>query len=268
MLVSARSFAEYRAMFALTDRDLTGRVLDCPGGAAGFVAEAGRRGVDAVAVDPEYAGERGLLGVRALREVRHKHADLVRDAARYLWSWYGDPGRYTRMRIGAARSFAADLAARPERYVAGSLPRLPFPDRSFDLVLSSHLLFSYGARLDEDFHLAALLELARVARREVRLFPVVQHTTDLRYAPLERLRGVLAERGVPSRLERVRYAFQPGGDEVLVLCCTDHRASAGAAGAPGRGGDPRAGVVDPVRWRHREGATGPDGEGVTSPRRR
>lgn len=33
MLVSARSFDEYRAMFALTDRDLDQRILDCPGGA-------------------------------------------------------------------------------------------------------------------------------------------------------------------------------------------------------------------------------------------
>ena len=37
-LVSARSAAEYRAMFALTDDDLRGRVLDCPGGGASFTA--------------------------------------------------------------------------------------------------------------------------------------------------------------------------------------------------------------------------------------
>ena len=54
-LVSARSFAEYRALFGLTDGDLRGSVLDCPGGAAGFTATACARGVDARAVDPVYA---------------------------------------------------------------------------------------------------------------------------------------------------------------------------------------------------------------------
>ncbi|RZS41055.1 hypothetical protein EV193_103373 [Herbihabitans rhizosphaerae] len=39
MLVSPRSLAEYRGMFRLTDGDLAGRILDCPGGGAGFTAE-------------------------------------------------------------------------------------------------------------------------------------------------------------------------------------------------------------------------------------
>ncbi|MFJ2187237.1 hypothetical protein ACIOJE_04625 [Kitasatospora sp. NPDC087861] len=252
MLVSARSFDEYRAMFALTDRDLDQRILDCPGGAASFTAEAGRRGVDTVAVDPEYAHHREQLGVLAEREVRHKHADLVREAPNHVWTWFGDPERYTRLRTASARDFTADIAARPDRYVAGSLPHLPFATRSFDLVLSSHLLFSYGARLDEDFHLAALFELARVARREVRLFPVLLHSGTTRYGPLERVRERLAGDGVPSRLERVAYEFQPGGDEMLVLSCAGYRPPV-RTGPPGPG-DPVAGVVDPVRWRHREGA--------------
>jgi hypothetical protein len=41
-LISARSFEEYRAMFAITDAGLTGAVLDCPGGGSSFTA--GQRG--------------------------------------------------------------------------------------------------------------------------------------------------------------------------------------------------------------------------------
>ncbi len=254
-------------MFALTGRDLGRRILDCPGGAAGFVAGAGHRGTDAVAVDPEYADGPERLGGLALREVRYKQAELTRDAPAYDWTWFGGPGRYLRLRTGAARAFVRDAAARPERYVAGSLPRLPFPDRSFDLVLSSHLLFSYGARLDEEFHRRALLGLVRVARWQVRLFPVVPHTGGARYGPLDRLRAELAGLGVPSALERVEYAFLPGASEMLVLSCAGYRApSAGAAASgAGPGADPRAGVVDPVRWRHREdggaGRTGTDRDG-------
>ena len=35
--------------------------------------------------------------------------------------------------------------------MTAALPDLPFPDDAFDLVLSSHLLFTYADRLDADF---------------------------------------------------------------------------------------------------------------------
>ncbi|MFD4397437.1 class I SAM-dependent methyltransferase [Kitasatospora sp. NPDC058478] len=252
MLVSARSFDEYRAMFALTDGDLAPgrRILDCPGGAAAFTAEAGRRGIDAVAVDREYAHHREDLGVLVERETRHKRDQLVREAPEFVWTWYGDPDRLTRQWIANARDFQADIAARPDRYVAGSLPELPFADDSFDLVLSSHLLFSYGNRLDGDFHLAALLELARIARREVRLFPVMVYDTGVRYGELDGLRQHLDALGIPSHVERVDYEFQPGDNELLVLSCADYRPLA-RAGAPGADASV-PGAADPVRWRHRE----------------
>ncbi|MFJ2863190.1 methyltransferase domain-containing protein [Kitasatospora sp. NPDC087314] len=254
MLVSARSFDEYRAMFALADRDLAPgqRILDCPGGAASFTAEAGRRGIDAVAVDREYARHRETLGDLVERETRHKLGRLQQEAPDFVWTWYGDPDRLTRQWIANARDFRADIAARPDRYVAGTLPELPFAEDSFDLVLSSHLLFSYGNRLDEDFHLAALLELARIARREVRLFPVMVYDTGVRYGALDELRRHLDALGIPSRAERVDYEFQPGDNEMLVLSCADYRAPVRTGAAGVGAGAPVTGDADPVRWRHRE----------------
>jgi len=79
--------------------------------------------------------------------------------------------------------------------VAAALPTLPFPDRSFDLVLSSHLLFSYTDRLDVAFHLAALLELARVSRGQVRVFPLVDYNGH----PQPTLLDQLPPRPAPSR---------------------------------------------------------------------
>lgn len=242
MLVSARSFDEYLAMFGLCEADLRSRVLDCPGGAASFVAEAGARGVDAYAADPQYADDPRRLTDMVLREIAHKHADLVAHAARYRWDWFQGPERYTRSRLRAARLFGADIVARPQRYTAAALPCLPFRDRSFDLVLSSHLLFSYGARLGEEFHLSALVELVRVARREVRLYPLVFHTSNRRHPGLGRLRAALDALGVPSRLEHVGYAFQPEADQVLVLDCSHH--------GPLPRDRPGADAHDPVRWRH------------------
>lgn len=97
------------------------------------------------------------------------------------------------------------------------LPRLPFPDGQFDLVLSSHFLFTYADRLDLEFHGAALRELHRVARREVRVFPLLEQGG--RPVPAL-LSGLLATLGIPHRIQRVGYEFQRGGNEMLVLGAT------------------------------------------------
>ena len=81
--------------------------------------------------------------------------------------------------------FLADRGACPQRYLAEALPCLPFPSSHFDLVLSGHLMFSYAPveegglmvsdGLDLDWHHAALIELCRVSRFEVRIYPA--HTS-------------------------------------------------------------------------------------------
>ncbi|MDQ6667036.1 MAG: class I SAM-dependent methyltransferase [Thermoproteota archaeon] len=54
-----------------------------------------------------------------------------------------------------------------KRYVKAALHRLPFDDKSFDLVLSGHFLFTYADKFDFDFHLSSMLELFRVSSKEV-----------------------------------------------------------------------------------------------------
>jgi SAM-dependent methyltransferase len=144
MIMSSRSFLEYRAMFALVERDLDGVVLDCAGGASGFVAEAGAMGVRALAADPLYA-----------------HGAAV-----------------------PAERLPADL-------VAACLPHLPLADGSVDLVLCSHLLFTWADRLDQEWHRTAIMEMSRVSRREVRIFPLVRmgDRADRRQAPLTCSKG-------------------------------------------------------------------------------
>jgi hypothetical protein len=218
-LFSARSFDEYRAMFALTDADLDGSVLDCPGGAASFTAEAGERGAWAFAVDPLYARDPVRLAGQATADAVRGN-EFLRDpvrAARFVWTFFRSPDEHLASRTGAAGRFGTDIAARPDRYVAAALPYLPFPDRTFDLVLSSHLLFTYGERLDPAFHLAALRELCRVVRRAVRVFPLLLHTTGVLYPDLDALRRTLGGHGIDSDLRRVPYELQRGGDHMLVL---------------------------------------------------
>ena len=216
-LISARSFEEYRAMFALTGSDLTGRVLDCPGGASSFTARANQAGAKAIAADPAYARPRDSLAALVMAETQRGSAHTAAGADRYVWDFYGDLAGHARVRRTSAGVFSSDLIAHPARYVPASLPALPFPGGRFDLVLSSHFLFTYADRLDLEFHRAALRELHRVARREVRVFPLLEQGGRPVPALLSQL---LATLGIPHRIQRVSYEFQRGGNEMLVLTAT------------------------------------------------
>jgi SAM-dependent methyltransferase len=215
MLVTSRSPAEYRAMFDLTAADLAaGSTLDCGAGGSSFTADA--RG-QIVAVDPAYALGPVDLAVRLREGLRDGGRIIDAHADRFDWRWYGDPGRRAEMRRAAAEAFLADIRARPGRYLAGALPHLPLASASFDLVLCSHLLFTWSDRLDVDWHRRAIAELVRVGRRQVRIFPLVVQATAAPVPFLDVLRAELDAAGLPSAVRTVPYRFQRGADQVLVI---------------------------------------------------
>jgi SAM-dependent methyltransferase len=216
-LVSSRSFDEYRAMFALTDGDLRGTVLDCPGGGAAFTAAARIHGFRAVAVDPVYALPRAELADRLAAELERGRAWAAANADRYEWEFYGDPAGHAGVRAEAAEVFTDDLLGGLRAYVAAALPALPFPDDAFDLVLSSHLLFTYADRLDAAFHRAALRELARVSRGVVRVYPLVDQAGRPLPELVERLTADLTADGLAVRVGDVGYEFQRGARQLLEL---------------------------------------------------
>jgi ubiquinone/menaquinone biosynthesis C-methylase UbiE len=213
VLVTSRSYAEYEAMFDLSE--LPDSVLDCCAGGASFTAEAAERGVDAVAVDPAYELPAAELVDTVRRSLPAGAAIVDEYSASFVWNWYGDPQHKDELRIEAADRFLQDVSVAPERYVAGSLPDLPFEDRRFDLVLCSHLLFTWAEKYDRDWHLAALRELVRVSRREVRIFPLVNQGAG---EPVEFLPELLeALKPMTSEIRKVPYEFQVGADQMLVL---------------------------------------------------
>lgn len=224
VLVSARSFLEYRAMFALGDSDLVGPVLDCPGGGSSFTAGAVARGAAAFAADPVYARPVDELAAAVVLETRRGTAHTVAGGDRYRWDFFNSPAEHRRIRERSALEFVADVRAHPERYVAATLPNLPFRDRMFQLVLSSHLLFTYADRFDVTFHQQALLELHRVTAGEARVFPLLDQAGRDQRPLVERLRAQLADSGVESEVRTVDYEFQRGGNRMLVV------AGSGSAG--------------------------------------
>ncbi|MGH3587025.1 MAG: hypothetical protein ACRDQ0_11955, partial [Pseudonocardia sp.] len=97
------------------------------------------------------------------------------------------------------------------------LPDLPLASASVDLALCSHLLFTWYDELDVAWHRRAIAELARVARREARIFPVVVQGTGEPVPFLDGLRAELRAAGHPSHVRDVPYRFQRGPNRMLVV---------------------------------------------------
>jgi len=144
-----------------------------------------RVGLYVTLFDPAYAMPRAELVARA-RFDADRIADWQRaNPAVFDWSYLRSPDAMNRSWRGAIEEFAADFAPDSARYAAATLPTLPYPDRHLALAVSGFLLFVYPELLDTGDHLAALLELSRVTRGEVRVYPL-HDTVGAPYAALRR----------------------------------------------------------------------------------
>lgn len=217
MLISSRSLDEYRSMFNLTDDDLSQRILDCPGGAASFTSEVNDLGGDVTACDVAYMGHGAEdLATLAAAETDRGNRYVRTHAEQYDWTFFADPDEHQRIRRHAVDEFTAHMRRHPHHYVAGRLPSLPFEDSSFDLVLSSHLLFSYSDSLGHTFHVDAISELMRVARGELRIFPLVASGSSACYPRFDDLLTDLRDRNIACEVVDVGYRFQAGADHMVV----------------------------------------------------
>ena len=214
-----RSLAEYSQFFALDIPALRGRdVLDVGAGPSSFTAEACARKVHAVAVDPQYRSPVDLLSAQVQLDYAHMFAEIRAKRRMLRFRSFSSIDAAEADRRAAAQRFLADYETHfiHNRYVAGSLPRLPFFDGTFDLVLSAHLLFTYAKRFDFDWHLAACRELVRVTADEVRIHPLCG-LDGKPYPGLARLRRELRETGIASEVRSVDYEFFAGAHSMLVL---------------------------------------------------
>jgi SAM-dependent methyltransferase len=214
-----RSLAEYAQFFALDLAALRGRdVLDVAAGPSSFVAEACARKIAAVAVDPMYDTAPTELAAHVERDYERMFAEMRAKPRLLRFKSFPSIDAAELDRRGAALRFLSDYSSRTfhGRYVAGALPRLPFFDGTFDLVLCAHLLFSYAKLFDFDWHLAACRELVRVSAGEVRLHPIVG-ADGKPFPALARLRRELRAEGIASELVDVDYEFFAGTSSMLVL---------------------------------------------------
>ncbi|MBU0675753.1 MAG: class I SAM-dependent methyltransferase [Proteobacteria bacterium] len=214
-----RTFGEYLGMFDLDSSVLRcGSILDCGAGPSSFTAEAHRAGILATACDPCYELSAEVLGDKGRDDIDHVFDRFESVEHLYTWNYYRNREALIACRRRALESFLADFLQGIEagRYIGAALPRLPFPDRTFSLVLCSHFLFLYHDRLDLDFHKASLLELMRVGRAEVRVFPL-QGLDAQPYPHLDEIIMFLAGQGVVAEIVGVPFEFQKGSNKMLRL---------------------------------------------------
>ena len=202
-------------MFALTEHDLTRRILGCADGPASFNAEATRRGAQVVSTDPLYDFTAEEIRGR-IKEVCPQVLEQTRENRDgFVWKEFTSIEALGRARLRAMALFLADYpTGRSDgRYIAAELPALPFADGEFDLALCSHLLFLYSDQLSVEFHVESVVELCRVAE-EVRIFPLIA----LGNAPsphVEAVTRAVEALGKQARIETVSYEFQRGGNQML-----------------------------------------------------
>lgn len=212
-----RSFDEYCRMFALRSVDLAGRILGCADGPASFNAELTARGGRVVSVDPLYRFSAEEIQSRIADARERVEANTRQNLHAYRWDRIPSLDALCDLRMRAMNSFLDDFVspAAAARYVPAGLPRLPFKDDSFDLVLCSHFLFLYSTTLTPEFHVAAIREMMRVGR-EVRIFPLV----DLNGQPCLYLNDVLSAlsaSGYKGAVVPVDYEFLRGANKMLSI---------------------------------------------------
>ena len=204
-------------MFCLSELDFSKQILGCGDGPACFNAEWSRIGGSVISVDPIYEFNVAELRSR-IDEVYPQIIDQVsKNKNDFVWKNIVNVDELGKVRMDAMTIFLNDYeeGRKSGRYIAASLPRLPFEDNAFDLALCSHYLFLYSEHVSQEQHLLSMKELCRVAS-EVRVYPLLSIGNNIKSSHLEPVISALKDIGISISFVPVDYEFQKGATEMLV----------------------------------------------------
>ncbi|GKU80691.1 SAM-dependent methyltransferase [Niallia sp. NCCP-28] len=220
-----RSYEEYKDMFNLSDEELAGKkILDCPAGACSFTAIANSKGLNSTAADIAYDHSEDALYHKGLKDIQHAVEQMKTAKNNYVWKYFSDMEALHKHRLQALADSTADRKKSPNKYIPAALPSLPFSDNEFDVILSAHFLFMYDDRLDETFHFQTIKEFLRVARQEIRIFPLVD-LKGKRSIYLDKVIEDLKNKGFTLEEVNVNYEFQENANTMLVIKKNEHAKS-------------------------------------------
>ncbi|MCM8541689.1 MAG: hypothetical protein NE328_15580 [Lentisphaeraceae bacterium] len=210
-----RSLAEYKLMFSLTNLDLNKKVLGCGDGPASFNAELVEKGGSVVSIDPIYQFTADQIELRVRAVYEEVLAKVEENKNEFVWGYVNSVDHLGEIRMFAMKKFLSDYQNNKERYINSQLPVLPFKNSEFELALCSHFLFLYSQHHTLEFHIESLKELSRVAD-EVRIFPLLELGSK-KSRHLNEVITYFRDLKYYCAIEKVKYEFQKGGNEMLVL---------------------------------------------------
>lgn len=212
-----RTFAEYNEFFSLHDLNLNGeKILDVAGGVSSFCAEAVEKGYDIISADPIYAVGSSLLARKCKEDLDGVIAQMPGIQHKFNWAYYRDVEHLKSYRERAYRMFLSHYEREPGRYVKAALPHTPFRDDEFFTALVSHFLFLYEDRFSYGFHKKSIHELARIAEKEVRIYPLT-NLEGRRSAFVDELMADEECSGLSFEIRRTDFEFMKNADELLLI---------------------------------------------------
>ncbi|MFC1770233.1 hypothetical protein ACFLZI_04205 [Nitrospirota bacterium] len=214
-----RTYAEYIDMFNLDEVLLgEGTILDCPAGPSSFAAEAHAKGHKVIASDILFEEDISALKSRFQKDFARIFDTFDEVEHRFTWDYYGDKERVIALRRKAMETFLADFPKGKQegRYIEQGLPKLPFADGEFRLVLSGHFLFLYEQWISLETHMEYIRELLRVSSGEVRIFPLMT-LEGSEYDYLSYVLNTFRDEGVAAEIDPVKLEFMRGGNQMLRL---------------------------------------------------
>ncbi|MNJ43075.1 hypothetical protein D3C77_380640 [compost metagenome] len=212
-----RTYEEYVKMFDLTDEELKNyTILDAPAGACSFTAIASQLGYRVTAADIAYFHSVEQLYQKGMEDIEHAIEGISKVKEKYKWDYFNSIDELEKQRNSALHDCVRHMKHFPELYSPAVLPELPFEIGQFDMILSAHFLFMYADRLDINFHKKTLQEMTRVARKEIRIFPLADLTGN-RYENLQEIIMFIHDLGWKAEERIVSYEFQQNGKSILRL---------------------------------------------------
>jgi len=211
-----RNFEEYQNMFLLSNQDLQSKILGCGDGPSSFNFETTKQNANITSIDPIYQFTKDEIQQRIDETSSVISEQLKQNQKDFIWKNIKTVDKLIDIRLTAMNNFINDYenGKKENRYIHNELPKLSFENDSFDLVLSSHFLFLYSEHFDLQFHIDSILEMCRVSKEEVRIFPLLNLKNE-KSKYLEPILKILNDKGFETKIIKTNYEFQKGANEML-----------------------------------------------------
>jgi hypothetical protein len=205
-------------MFQLSKEDLQSKILGCGDGPSSFNSEVTKLNGNITSIDPIYQFTKDEIQTRIDETSSVVSEQLKQNQNDFVWKNIKSVDELINIRLTAMNSFINDYESgkNEKRYIHNELPKLLFENDSFDLVLSSHFLFLYSEHFDLQFHIDSILEMCRVSKNEVKIFPLLDLKNN-RSKYLEPILNMLKEKGFKAKIIQTDYEFQKGANEMLQI---------------------------------------------------